>query len=383
MLKPDSKPNNPYFSSGPTSKRPGWKLSCLQDAVLGRSHRSKPAKDKINELTLLIRTILQIPEDFWVAITPASDTGAFEMAMWSLLGPKPVDVLVWDLFGLLWQLDITKQLRLESRILTAEKGMLPDFSQVNPDHDLVFCWNGTTSGLIVPDVNWISNQRDGLVFCDITSAVFAVDIDWTKLDAASFSWQKCMGGEAQHGVLILSPKAQERLKHHTPSWPMPRLFRLTQNGQINTKIFEGDTINTPSLLVIEDALDALYWIEEIGGLEATKKRCQRNLEIVKNWVEKTEWIAFNALIASTISPTSICLTIETNEFKKETKEKQWEYIASIAKALEEEKVAFDIKGHALGDPCLRLWGGPTIEASDIEKLLPWIEWGFLFENRLA
>ncbi|MDP3531766.1 MAG: phosphoserine transaminase [Alphaproteobacteria bacterium] len=375
--KPKQKPLCPFFSSGPTSKRPGWTIDVLKNAALGRSHRSISAKAKINEVLQKTRQLLQIPDDYLIALTPASDTGAFETCLWSLLGPKPVDILVWDVFGQVWQVDITTQLKLpDVGIIEGPKGYLPDFKQTNSNHDIVFCWNGTTSGLIVPDSNWIAENREGLTLCDITSAVFAVDIPWHKLDASSFSWQKCMGGEAQHGILVLSPKAQKRLESYTPLWPMPRLFRLTQNGKINRKIFEGDTINTPSLLVIEDAIDALNWMVSIGGLEATKKRSATSLDIISNWVKDKNWIAFNAQKIESRSPTSICLNIIDKKFLAFSREEQFSKIASIAQLLEDENVAFDIKGHAFGDPCIRLWGGPTIDPSNMALLLPWIEWAF-------
>lgn len=377
ITKPNLKPKCSFFSSGPTSKRPGWSVDVLKNAVLGRSHRSIPAKAKINEVIQKTRQLLNIPNDYLIALTPASDTGAFEMCMWSLLGPKPIDILVWDLFGQVWQIDITTQLKLpNTRIIEGQKGYLPDFTQTNPNHDIVFCWNGTTSGLITPNGHWIADNREGLTLCDITSAAFAVDIPWHKLDASSFSWQKCMGGEAQHGIIILSPKAQKRLESYVPLWPMPRLFRLTQNGKINLKIFEGDTINTPSLLVIEDAIDALNWMLSIGGLEATKKRSAASLMVVSNWVKDKKWITFSAQKIETRSPTSICLNIIDKKFLSLNREEQFKQIMSMAELLADENVAFDIKGHALGEPCIRLWGGPTIDPNDIALLLPWIEWAY-------
>lgn len=375
--KPNQKPKNPCFSSGPTAKRPGWTPDVLKNAVVGRSHRSVAAKEKINELLQKIRQLLHIPDDYLIALTPASDTGAFEMCMWSLLGLRPVDVLTWDVFGKIWQTDITTQLKLpETRIIEGQKGYLPDFRQINSGHDIVFCWNGTTSGLIVPHADWIADDRSGLTLCDITSAVFAVDIPWDKLDASTFSWQKCMGGEAQHGIVVLSPKAQKRLESYIPSWPIPRLFRLTQDGKINLKIFEGNTINTPSLLAIEDALDAVNWMISIGGLEATKKRSATSFSIVSDWVKDKTWIAFNAQKTESRSPTSICLNIVDRDFLKLNREEQFNQIGCIAQLLEDENVAFDIKGHALADPCIRLWGGPTIDSEDIAYVLPWIEWAF-------
>lgn len=375
--RPNQKPKNPCFSSGPTAKRPGWTPDVLKNAVVGRSHRSVAAKEKINELLQKIRQLLHIPDDYLIALTPASDTGAFEMCMWSLLGLRPVDVLTWDVFGKIWQTDITTQLKLpETRIIEGQKGYLPDFRQINSGHDIVFCWNGTTSGLIVPHADWIADDRSGLTLCDITSAVFAVDIPWDKLDASTFSWQKCMGGEAQHGIVVLSPKAQKRLESYIPSWPIPRLFRLTQDGKINLKIFEGNTINTPSLLAIEDALDAVNWMISIGGLEATKKRSATSFSIVSDWVKDKTWIAFNAQKTESRSPTSICLNIVDRDFLKLNREEQFNQIGCIAQLLEDENVAFDIKGHALADPCIRLWGGPTIDSEDIAYVLPWIEWAF-------
>lgn len=375
-MQPLLKPNRPFFSSGPTVKRPGWSPNVLEDAALGRSHRSSAAKAKINELTEGLRKLLKIPHDYAIAITPGSDTCAFEMGMWSLLGPAGVDVIAYDVFASIWESDIFEQLKLPD--VKLHKGgykALPDLTEVSPDRDIVFCWNGTTSGLVIPDGEWISANRTGLTFCDAISALFAYDVPWDKLDVTSFSWQKGLGGEAQHGILVLSPRALERLDNYTPPWPLPRLFRMTRKeGGIHHPFFKGDTINTPSLMAIEDALDALKWCENIGGLDALIERSCANLRVVEEWVEdKKDWIDLRVPKGPSRSRSSICLHLTDENLDVNMK---WRLCKEISKLLELEKAAYDIKGHAHDAPGLRLWGGPMVEAQDIELVLPWIEWAY-------
>jgi len=362
------KPNNPLFSSGPTTKRPGWKLGNLDIQSIGRSHRSALGLGRINHMISLTRTILEIPEDYMVALVPGSCTGAIELLMWNLLGPRPVDIFSWDLFGKLWLKDALEELRLKDlHIETASDGAIPDLTRTNPSHDCLFTYNATTTGVRVPNLDWIPSDREGLTLCDATSALFAMKVDWSKLDATAFSWQKCLGGEAAHGIVVLSPRAVSRIESYTPSWPLPRLFRIKKDGKINGDIFEGKTINTPSLLCIEDVIDALEWCQSVGGLSALIKRSDDNLNVIEEWVSKTPWIDFVAE-KSVRSSTSICLKLVDLDLAL-----QWPVIRSIAKFLESEGVAYDISGHALSSPCLRIWGGPTVETDDIKSLLPWIE----------
>lgn len=367
-MRPLIKPKDPRFSSGPTRKRVGWSTDALNVASLGRSHRSSYGTDRVRYLVKLTRDALEIPENYHVAILPGSCTGAMEAALWSLLGPFPIDLITFDVFGNLWVNDVLHELRLHnSRVFEAPPGHLPDFSNINPSHDVVLTWNGTTTGVCIPDGNWISPHRTGLVICDATSALFATDFPWNKMDAVSFSWQKALGGEAAHGMLVLSPRAIERLNSYIPPWPMPRLFQLAHEGKFSHEIFEGMTVNTPSLLCIEDAIDALSWSLSLGGLPALISRSTANLKAVQKWASETPWIDFLAQDPHTRSSTSICL-----QFPEAPED--WGLPKAIASLLEEEGVAFDILGHIRSVPNLRLWGGPMVETSDIEALLPWITW---------
>lgn len=376
-MKPTTKPQNPNFSSGPCSKRPGWNISALEGAETGRSHRASIAKTKIADVIQLSREILQIPDDYKIGIVPGSDTGAFEMAMWSLLGKKGVDVLSWESFSSGWSSDITKQLKLDDvRLFNAEYGQLPELDKVDTDRDVVFVWNGTTSGVKVPNADWIKDNRQGLTICDATSAVFAMDIPWDKIDVATYSWQKVMGGEGAHGVIILSPRAVERLETYTPKWPLPKIFRLTKGGKLIEGIFKGATINTPSMICIEDALDGLKWAQSIGGLPKLIERSNANLTALQNWVEKTDWIDFLAEEKDTISNTSICLKIVDSWYANLPADEQAAKAKEIVKLLDAENVAFDIGAYRDAPAGLRIWGGATVEASDMEALLPWLDWAF-------
>jgi len=377
MTKPAFAPDNPHFSSGPCAKRPGWTPQNLGDAWLGRSHRASGGKAKLKSAIDKTRDVLGIPDDYRIAIVPASDTGAFEMAMWSLLGPRGVEVLVWESFGAGWASDITGQLKLgDVKITRADYGKLPDLGAVDFDRDVIFTWNGTTSGVRVPDGGWIAPDRAGLTLCDATSAVFAQDLDWPKLDVTTYSWQKVLGGEAGHGMLILSPRAVERLESHTPDWPMPKIFRLTKAGRLNEGIFRGETINTPSMLAVEDYLDALDWAAGLGGLPALMARADANAGILSAWVAKTPWIEFLATDPASRSNTSVCLKIADPEIGKRDAEDQTRFIKSLAACLETEGAAFDIANHRDAPPSLRIWCGATVEAKDIEALTRWLDWGF-------
>ncbi len=376
LLPPDTRPKNSLFSSGPCAKRPGWTTDVLKDACLGRSHRSEPARKKLVSVIEKSRSLLGLPEDYRLAIVPASDTGAVEMALWSLLGPRGVDVLVWESFGAGWAADVSRQLGLSDlRVFEAAYGELPDLSQVDFSRDVVFTWNGTTSGVCVPDGNWIPSKREGLTICDATSAVFAMDVTWKKLDVATYSWQKVMGGEGQHGMLILSPRAVHRLSTYTPPWPLPKIFRLTSNGALIEGLFSGATINTPSMLVAEDALDGLAWAESIGGLPTLMARSQNNLEAITSWVEKTDWVDFLVADPNIRSRTSVCLKINDSHLAAIKKDPA-EIIDSMVRSLETECVAFDIGAYREAPPGLRLWAGATVERSDLESLFPWLDWSF-------
>jgi len=373
--KPSLRPERPQFSSGPCAKRPGWSLAALEGALVGRSHRAKPAKARIQEVLARSREILGIPKDWRVAIVPASDTGAMEMMLWHLLGPRPVDALAWESFGEGWVTDVVKQLKVKgARVLEADYGSLPDLGEVDFEHDVVFPWNGTTSGVRVPDGTWIADDRTGLTICDATSAVFAMEMPWSKLDVVTWSWQKALGGEAQHGMLALSPRAVERLESWAPPWPLPKIFRLTKGGKLLASIFEGDTINTVSMLCVEDALDGLRWAEAIGGLPELVRRSQRNLEAVASWVGKQDWIGFLAQVPQTRSSTSICLAITAEWFVKLPAEGRAAAAKKLVTLLDEEGVAHDIGAYRDAPPGLRIWGGATVARSDIEALLPWLEW---------
>ena len=375
--KPAQRPARPEFSSGPCAKRPGWSPKNLASAVLGRSHRSKPGKSRLKRAIDRTREVLQVPDDYLIGITPGSDTGAVEMALWSLLGPRPVQLLAFESFGKDWATDVVKQLKLpDVEVLDAAYGALPDLGRVRTDKDLVFTWNGTTSGVRVPNADFIAADRQGLSICDATSAVFAQALDWSKLDVVTFSWQKVLGGEAAHGVLILGPRAVERLESYSPPWPMPKLFRMTKGGKVNAEIFDGATINTPSMLCVEDYLDALAWVAEIGGLEALHGRCDANLAVLSQFVARTPWIDFLAARADQRSNTSVCLKITDPRVVALPSAEQEAFAKRLAGLLEAEGVAFDIGHYRDAPPGLRIWCGATVETSDLEALTPWLDWAF-------
>ncbi len=375
--RPAQRPANPAFSSGPCAKRPGWSLSKLEDAWLGRSHRASGGKEKLKQVIEASKSLLGLPPEWRLGIVPASDTGAIELALWSLLGARPVDLLAWESFGKAWVTDVVKQLKLDdARVIEAPYGSLPDLSQVSPTHDVVFTWNGTTSGVRVPNGDWVAADRTGLAICDATSAAFAMDLPYDKLDVVTWSWQKVLGGEAAHGMLALSPRAVERLESHTPAWPLPKIFRLTKGGQLNEEIFTGATINTPSMLAVEDALDSLAWAKEIGGLPALIGRSEGNLKIVADWVAATPWVEFLAAEPATRSCTSICLSIVDPWFLSLEAAKQKAVTKSVSELLEVEGAAYDINGYRDAPPGLRIWGGATVEAEDMRRLLPWLDWAF-------
>ncbi|MGE0416745.1 MAG: phosphoserine transaminase [Acetobacteraceae bacterium] len=375
--KPDVRPSNPHFSSGPCAKRPGYSVEALANAFLGRSHRAAAPKARLAEVIDRSRAILGMPAEWRLGIVPASDTGAVELALWSLLGGRPVDVLAFESFGKGWATDITQHLKLaDARVLSAPYGKLPDLSAVNPAHDVVFTWNGTTSGVRMANADWIAADRQGLAICDATSAAFAMDLPWDKLDVVTWSWQKVLGGEAAHGMLALSPRAVERLESWTPPWPMPKLFRLTSKGKLNEGVFRGETINTPSMLCAEDALDGLRWAERIGGLPALKARCEANLAAVADWVARTDWVDFLAVDPATRSCTSICINIVAPWFTALPLDEQAKAAKKLTGLLEQEGVAYDIAYYRDAPPGIRIWGGATIEASDVAALMPWIEWAY-------
>ena len=377
MTKPTIKPQNPNFSSGPCAKRPGWDLTALQGAALGRSHRAALGRAKLQEVIERSRQVLGVPNDYRLAVVPASDTGAVEMCLWSLLGARGVDVFAWESFSQTWVTDITKHLQIEAtRVFAADFGQLPDLAQIDWTHDAVFAWNGTTSGVKVPDGEWIAADREGLAICDATSAVFAMDMPWHKLDVVTWSWQKVMGGEAAHGMLALGPRAVARLEHYTPSWPLPKIFRMTKGGKLNEALFMGDTINTPSLLCVEDAIDGLRWAEAIGGLPELLRRSRANYAAIANWVEAREWIDFLPERPEIRSNTSICLKIIDEWYAGLPVEEQRAKVKQMVGALETEGVARDINGYRDAPPGLRIWGGSTVETADIEALLPWLDWAF-------
>ncbi|MSP33103.1 MAG: phosphoserine transaminase [Pseudolabrys sp.] len=375
--KPGVRPALPHFSSGPCAKRPGWSLQALTDAVLARSHRSKIGRAKLKRAIDLTREVLQIPADYRIAIVPASDTGAVEMALWSLLGAKPVTMLAWESFGEGWVSDVVKELKLKDvTVLKAPYGELPDFSKIDFASDVVFTWNGTTSGVRVPNGDWIAAKRTGLTICDATSAAFAQKLDWPKLDAVTFSWQKALGGEGAHGMLILSPRAAARLESYKPAWPLPKLFRLTKGGKINEGIFAGETINTPSMLCVEDYLDTLGWAKSIGGLEATVARSDANAKALASWVAGTPWIAHLAKNANERSNTSMCLVVTDPAVTRLPADDQAAFAKTLASLLEKEGVAYDIAYYRDAPPGLRIWCGATVETRDIEALTPWLDWAF-------
>jgi phosphoserine aminotransferase len=378
MSKPEHIPKNPCFSSGPCAKRPNWSFDNLNGALLGRSHRSGPGKKKLQELIDRHRELLEIPEDYYIGIVPASDTGAIEMAFWNLLGPRPVDVLAWESFGQDWLKDIQDHLKLDNvSAYEADYGDLPDLEQVDFDHDVVFTWNGTTSGVRVPNGDWIADDREGLTLCDATSAVFAYELPWNKLDVTTWSWQKVLGGEAAHGMLVLSPRAVERLESYSPERPLPKIFRIKKAGKINEGVFKGLTINTPSMLAVEDCLDVLTWVKEIGGIKETIARSYNNYKTLEEWVNQTEWISFLAEEQSIRSTTSITLKFVDEWFVSLSGEdEQMEVVQGLCKVLEQEKAAYDIKNYRAAPPGLRIWGGSTVESEDIKSLTSWIEWAY-------
>ena len=371
---PAVRPARPFFSSGPCAKRPGWTPETLNDAVLGRSHRSKAGKAKLQEAIDRTRSLLGVPADYRIGIVPASDTGAVEMALWSLLGPRNVDMIAWESFGKDWITDVVKQLKLEARQITAPYGKLPDLSTVDFTHDVVFTWNGTTSGVRVPDGDWIAADREGLTICDATSAAFAQRLDWPKLDVVTFSWQKALGGEAAHGMLILSPRAVERLESYKPAWPMPKIFRMTKDGKLVEGIFKGETINTPSMLCVEDYLDALKWAESLGGLAALIERSEASLRAVARHVNQSALFGFLAEDPATRSNTSVCLTIADPDIASRPADEQAAFAKKVADILEKEGVALDAGGYRDAPPGLRIWCGATVETADVEALMPWLDW---------
>ncbi len=377
IQKPAVKPVDPRFSAGPTRKRPGWTLDALSDAALGRSHRSALGKAKLKEVIDLTRDVLEVPTDYRIAIVPASDTGAVEMAMWSLLGPRGVDVAAWENFGNAWITDAESQLPLKDlRIFTADYGQLPDLDQYTGDRDLVFTWNGTTAGVRVPNADFIPADRDGLTICDATSAVFAQQMDWPKLDVVTYSWQKNMGGEAAHGMLILSPRAVERLESYTPPWPLPKIFRMTKGGKLIESLFEGSTINTPSLLCAEDHLDALKWVKAQGGLKFMHDRADANAQILWDWIAKTDWIENLAEKDVERSNTGVCMKIVDPRVTALSKDDQAGFAKAIISLLGEENVALDFGAYRTAPPGFRIWASGLVEPSDIKALLPWLDWAF-------
>ena len=370
-------PNNPNFSSGPCSKIPNWDASFLNNALLGRSHRAPVSVKRIQKLINMTKSILNIPDNYHVAIVGGSDTGAFEMAMWSLLGKNGVDILAWDSFGRDWVTDIIEQLQIKNtKLIDADYGYLPDLEKINFNNDVVFTWNGTTAGVKVPNGDWIDENRSGLTLCDATSAVLAMDLPWSNLDVTTFSWQKVLGGEAQHGILVLSPRAVERLESYKPSWPIPKLFRLTSKGKFQSKIFNGSTINTPSMLCIEDAIHSLKWVDSIGGANTMIKRSLSNLQVIEKWESKTNWIEFLAKNKDIRSSTSICLKIIDPWFLKLSTDNKKEILQRFFSLLEEKEAAYDINHYPSAPPGIRIWGGGTVETSNIELLLPWLDWAW-------
>ena len=377
MSQPQKKPVNPFFSSGPCKKRPGWNINNLSTEALGRSHRAKNAKSKLNLIIEKSKIILNLPKDYKVGIVAGSDTGAIEAAMWSMLGERKVEILGWENFGYDWIIDVKEQLKLENLIVhKTDYGILPDLKKINFENDIIFNWNGTSSGVCVPDGEWISKDRKGLTFCDATSAVFAMKMDFEKLDVITWSWQKVLGGEAAHGMIALSPRALDRLTSYEPLWPIPKIFRLANKKKVSEGIFKGETINTPSMLCAEDVLDSLNWIESIGGEKEAIKRSKKNLQVVKDWLKNKNWIEFLAKDRNTISSTSICLKITDPTFIELSGEDQKTKLKKMNELLENENVAYDINSYRTAPPGFRIWGGATVESDDIANLLPWIEWAY-------
>lgn len=376
-MLPEKKPASPLFSSGPCAKRPGWKIENLKNAPLGRSHRSAIGKSRLKEAIDKTFEILNLPEGYLVGIVPGSDTGAIEMALWSLLGARGVDMLAWESFGSGWVMDVTKQLKLDDvRTIEAPYGKLPDLSRVDPGRDVVFTWNGTTSGVKVPNGDWISDKRAGLTICDATSAAFAMDLPWKKLDVTTYSWQKVMGGEGAHGMIILSPRAVERLESYKPPWPLPKIFRLTKNGKLISSIFNGATINTPSMLCVEDYIDTLNWGLDVGGIKGLIGRSEDNLAVIKSWVDRTDWIEFLAEVPSTISNTSVCLKITADWFENLDAEEKTIASKKLTQLLDAKDVAYDISSYRDAPAGLRIWTGSTIETEDLVDLIPWLDWAY-------
>jgi len=377
IATPSLRPGVPHFSSGPCAKRPGWSPKSLTGALLGRSHRSKPGKAKLKRAIDLTREVLQVPADYRIGIVPASDTGAVEMALWSLLGPRPVTMLAWESFGEGWVSDVAKELKLKDvTVLRAAYGDLPDLKSLDPANDIVFTWNGTTSGVRVPNADWIAADRKGLTICDATSAAFAQPLEWRKLDVITFSWQKALGGEAAHGMLILSPRAVARLEGYTPPWPLPKIFRMTKGGKLMEGVFQGETINTPSMLCLEDYLDALEWAKSAGGLKGLQARADANAKVIADWVKRTEWIDFLAREPAQRSNTSVCLKIVDPAVSRLPADAQTAFVKGIAAALEKEGVAYDIDSYRDAPLGLRIWCGSTVEKSDVEALTPWLDWAY-------
>ncbi|HEY2530978.1 MAG TPA: phosphoserine transaminase [Xanthobacteraceae bacterium] len=377
IATPAVRPRVPHFSSGPCAKRPGWSPQALAGAVLGRSHRSKAGKAKLKRAIGLTREVLRVPPEYHIGIVPGSDTGALEMALWSLLGPCPVTMLAWESFGEGWVSDVLKELKLkDATVLRAPYGELPDLGAVDPASDIVFTWNGTTSGVRVPNADWIAADRAGLTICDATSAAFAQPLDWPKLDVVTFSWQKALGGEAAHGILILAPRAVARLESYTPPWPLPKIFRLTKAGKLIEGIFHGETINTPSMLCVEDYLDALEWAKSIGGLTALNGRADANAEAIGAWVERTPWIDFLARDPAVRSNTSVCLKVVDPAVRRLPADAQAAFVKSVAAALDGEGIAHDIDAYRDAPPGLRIWCGSTVERSDLEALTLWLDWAY-------
>ena len=381
LTAPAVKPANPNFSSGPCAKRPGWTVEALSKALVGRSHRAKPAKARIEKAIQLTRELLEVPADYLIGIVPASDTGAVEMALWSMLGARPVDMLAWESFGEGWVTDVVKQLKLaDARVIKAPYGHLPDLNEVDCDHDVVFTWNGTTSGVRVPNADWIKADRQGLTICDATSAAFAQNLDFSKLDVVTFSWQKALGGEAAHGILILSPRAVERLETYKPAWPLPKIFRLTEGGKLMADIFEGATINTVSMLCIEDAVDSMEWGVRIGGLKAMQARADANFKVISDWVAKSPWAAFLATKPEERSNTSVCLVIKDTAITALDADKQAAFAKALVSRLDKAGVAYDIGAYRDAPSGLRIWTGSTVETSDLEALMPWLDYAFASEK---
>ncbi len=376
-MQPNRKPAMPNFSSGPCAKRPGWSPEALANASLGRSHRSAEGKARLLKAIEETREVLGVPDDYRIAIVPASDTGAVEMALWSLLGARGVDVMAWESFGAGWATDINKQLKLDdARLLDADYGLLPDLAQVDFERDVVFCWNGTTSGVRLPHGDWIPDDRAGLTICDATSAAFAMELPWQKLDVVTFSWQKVLGGEAAHGMLILGPRAVERLESHTPPWPLPKIFRLTKGGKLTEGPFKGETINTPSMLCVEDYLDTLNWAKSVGGLQGLIERVNGNAAVLSDWVAKTDWVDYVALAEANRSTTSVCLSIVDDWFTALSEADGNAVAKQLVALLEAEGAALDIGGHRDAPTGLRIWCGATVERADLEDLTPWLDWAY-------